>query len=46
MYRNYKFYVGYGSKVSIPVISNSQNQFTVSANGEINLVSLTINNSN
>ena len=46
MYRNYKFYVGYGSKVSIPVISNSQNQFTVSANGKINLVSLTINNSN
>jgi hypothetical protein len=52
MYRNYNFYVGDGGKVSIPVISNSQNQFTVTAiNGtdnttKINLVSLTINNSN
>lgn len=47
MYRNYNFYVGDGGKVSIPVISNSQNQFKVSAiNGTINLVSLTINNSN
>ena len=52
MYRNYNFYIGDNGKVSIPVISNSQNQFTVTAiNGtdnttKINLVSLTINNSN